>query len=428
MSATAVASVWWQEPHDERPGMTAALTLDLGAARRLAVGRQQLAGAAPAPGMSQVQSVIRSLRCLQLDPIDVVARSQRLVLWSRLGVDPAPYLDKLMWDERWLFEYWAHAASLVLTEDYPLHAANMAAYPPVRSSYGRQVESWMAANPELRRYILETLRVDGPLPTRAFEDRATVAWASSGWTNGRSVERMLEFLWRQGEVMVAGRSGTARLWDLADRCLPATVDRTPMDLPDALSLAVEHGLRALGVAREVDIQRYFIRDYYGPLGRILAGLQQAGRVVPVQLGDDSGREQWYVHSDVLPDVERIGAGDWTPRTALLSPFDNLLSDRGRTERLWGFAFRNEMYIPKHKRQYGHYLMPILHGADLIGRISPRRDRARGVLVIEGIHLEPGRDAGADLRREVTAQIAGLATLVNAAGFEYGPDVAPSWTA
>ncbi|MGH3761083.1 winged helix-turn-helix domain-containing protein [Actinophytocola sp.] len=397
-------------------------------ARRLVVSRQRLAGPRLAGDLDGARSVLRSLRCVQLDPINVVARSHLLVLWSRLGVNPDRHLEQLLWRDRWLFEYWAHAASLVLTEDYPIHAANMAVFPPVESSYGRRVEAWLAANDKLRKHILDTLRAEGPLPTRAFDDHAAVGWESSGWTDGRSVERMLEFLWRRGEVMVGRRDGTTRLWDLRDNCLPATVDRTAAALPEAVTAAVEHALRALGVARPADVQRYFIRDYYATLSDALGALERAGRVVPVRLADDpSGSERWYVHRDVLPELTAISEGRWAPRTVLLSPFDNLISDRKRTARLWGFDFRNEMYTPKHKRQYGYYLMPILHGERLVGRISPRRDPKRGVLVVDGVFLEPDVRAGVGLRRSVTSQIASLARLVGAHTVEYGPAVGREWT-
>lgn len=227
--------------------------------------------------------------------------------------------------------------------------------------------------------------------------------------------------------MVGRRDGTTRLWDLTDRCLPATVDRTAATLPQAIAAAVEHALRALGIARQADVQRYFIRDYYARLSEVLAELERTGRIVPVRLADDkAGTERWYVHRDVLPELARITEGEWSPRTTLLSPFDNLISDRKRTERLWGFVFRNEMYTPKHKRQYGYYLMPILHGERLVGRISPRRDRKRGVLVVDGIHLEPNVRAGVALRRAVTQQIAALAQFVDAPSVEYGPDVDREW--
>ena len=164
--------------------------------------------------------VAGDLASLQLDPINVVARSHRLVLWSRLGgYDPAD-LEALLWRERRLFEYWTHAAAIVCTGDYPIHSLLMRRYPSDRYAHNRRLRTWLAANQALRRSILRQLRADGPLPTRALEDRSDTAWQSSGWTAGRNVDRMLDVLWTQGRIMVAGRHGQQRVWDLSERWLP----------------------------------------------------------------------------------------------------------------------------------------------------------------------------------------------------------------
>lgn len=185
------------------------LVLSLSQARRLAVRSQYLAGPEPAKGIDGMRQVLRGLRVLQIDPVNVVARSHLLVLWSRLGAFDRDDLDALRWRERWLFEYWAHAASIVLTEDYPIHRAMMRAYASTAASQNR---AWLAANEEFRRYVVDRLRDSGPLPGNAIEDRAAVSWTSTGWTNGRNVERMLDILWKQGVVTVAGRDGLRRLW------------------------------------------------------------------------------------------------------------------------------------------------------------------------------------------------------------------------
>src|SRR6478736_10552240 len=145
------------------------LRLTLGEARRLAVRSQHLAGTGapgPAAGLDGLRQVLRGLRVLQLDPVNVVARSHLLVLWSRLGAFDRADLDTLLWRERWLFGYWAHAASIVLTEDYPIHRLMMRAY---QATAGPQ--QWMEANDSFRRYVLDRLRDAGPLPGEAIEDR-----------------------------------------------------------------------------------------------------------------------------------------------------------------------------------------------------------------------------------------------------------------
>jgi len=350
------------------------LTLSLDQARRLAVRSQQLAGPHPGEGVEGLRRVLRGLRVLQVDPVSVVARNQLLVPWSRLGGFDRADLDTLLWRERWLFEYWAHSASIVLTEDYPIHQLMMRDYRVTVESAAMQ--AWLAANEDFRQYILDLLRDSGPLPGEAIEDRAAVGWVSTGWTHGRNVERMLDILWKQGVIMVAGRDGLRRLWSLAD--FPAAVTAEELPQSEAVARAAEHSLRALGVARARDVERHFTMGRYPGLD-----LERASWARPARV--EGGTEQWWAHRDALGLLDE----EWQPRTTLLSPFDNLICDRDRTERLWGFAYRNEMYVPKDKRQFGYYVMPVLAGERLVGRVAARADRKNGVLVVEGMYAEPG---------------------------------------
>ncbi|NUR93393.1 MAG: winged helix-turn-helix domain-containing protein [Nonomuraea sp.] len=363
-------------------------------ARRLAVTRQGLAG--PRPG--SVEQVFGLLRCLQLDPINVVARSHLLVLWSRLGAVDESELDRLQWSERAVFEYWAHAASLVLAEDYPIHQVMM------RSSPGDPRRAkWLADNPRLRAHVLERLAEGVPLAIQDFDDVAEVPWTSTGWTNGRNVERMLETLWTRGEVTIAGRRGRTRLWGTA-----RWGEHTELSRAEAVDLAAQHALRALGVARRRDIEQHFVRDRYPGLEEILAGAAWA-RPVRVE-----GEEGWFVHTDVLD-----APAAWEPRATVLSPFDNLICDRKRAERLWGFSYKNEMYVPREKREFGYYVLPILDGERLTGRVAPRLDRRTGILDIEGLYAEPGAPVPAGI-------LSGLAEFVGARDLRFSGPIPEVW--
>ena len=396
--------------------MPAALrTLDLGLARRLIVSRQRLAGPPPvAPGPEAIMGVATDLASLQLDPISVVARSHQLVLWSRLGRYDLADLDGLLWRERRLFEYWAHAAAIVCTDDYPIHSLLMRRYPSARHA---QLRAWLADNQALRRSILRQLRAGGPLPTRALEDRAATDWQSSGWTRGRNVDRMLDLLWTQGRIMVAGRQGQQRVWDLAERCLPPWAPTRRPPEREVVRLSAQRSLRALGVATARDIDRSFTAGRYPGLPSVLAGLQRSGQVEQVRLTADGAERPgpWFVHADDLPLLDRLESGDWRPRTTLLSPFDNLIINRERTERLFGFSFRMEIYVPKAARRYGYYVLPILHGDRLIGRVDPALDRATGRLVVHAIHPEP--DAPASAGPAVATALGELAGFVGATGLD-----------
>jgi len=390
-------------------------TLDPALVRRLAVSRQRLTGPAPAaPGPGDIMSVAADLGSLQLDPISVVARSHLLVLWSRLGhYDPADVED-LLWRERRLFEYWTHAAAVVCMDDLPIHSLLMRRYPSERH---RQLREWLAANQALRRSILRQLRANGPQPTSAFEDRAVTAWQSSGWTAGRNVDRMLDLLWTQGRILVAGRQGQQRIWDLAERWLP---DWAPTRRPperEVVRAAAQRSLRALGVATARDIDRHFTAYRYPGLPAVLASLERAGRIERVRLAAGGAERQgpWYVHADDLPLLERLETSAWEPRTTLLSPFDNLIINRERTQRLFGFGFRLEIYVPKAARRHGYYVLPVLHGDRFVGRVDPALDRKTSRLTVHAVHAEP--DAPATAGPAVATALLELAAFLGATGFD-----------
>ena len=180
------------------------LTISATIARRLAVQQQRLSGPLVENSPEGLLELWRQLRCIQLDPIRAVERTHLLVLWSRLGLFNHAYLDQLRWQDRAVFEYWAHAASMVLTEDYPIFRRQMDDCYQGTTKRQLRVREWLTANASFRQYILDKLKDEGPLPGRLFENRAVTPWGSSGWTNDRNVGQMLSFMWSQGDIMGGG--------------------------------------------------------------------------------------------------------------------------------------------------------------------------------------------------------------------------------
>jgi uncharacterized protein YcaQ len=285
----------------------------------------------------------------------------------------------------------------------------------------------MKANDSLRRSILRQIRDRGPLPSRAFEDLSSGAWRTTGWNNGRNVGMMLFYLQRMGLLMVAGRSGGQKLWDLSARCLPDWTPTTSLREPAIVRWAAEISLRALGVAPAADIGDHFIRGKYPNLTVVLSSLEKQGRIVPVGVreGDRSWPGTWYVHADDLALLDRIETGAWRPRTTLLSPFDNLILDRGRTRLMFGFDYTMEIYVPAAKRRYGYYAMPVLHEDRLVARVDPAMIRDAGRLSIRAVTVEPGCE-DISVARATQEAIAGLAKFIGASAIDYDGRVPPRW--
>jgi len=285
---------------------------------------------------TDVLSTVRHLGFLQLDPISTVAPPQHLVLWSRLGsaYDRAE-LDRLLWEERKLIEW---NAFLWPAEDLPLLRARMRRKDRPRD---RWLDEYLREHAAFRRYVLRELDRRGPLLSREIDDHVGMKREDHRWWGSRKMGLMLQILNARGQVAVVGRRGKQRVWDLAERWYPET-ERIPW----------------AKAKREIDEKRF----------RSLGVKLERGRLL------------------VHPEAKDVPAGK---RITFLSPFDRLVHDRNRAEALWGFYYRLEMYVPKAKREYGYYVLPILRGDRVIGRIEPVHDRKAGELHVLGTWWEDG---------------------------------------
>lgn len=372
-------------------------------ARRLAIARQRLSGPRPKPVTTDdIHELVRAIGCLQLDPTAIVSRNHLLVLFSRLGPFDPKLVDTLLWDERRLYEYWAHEASIVPTDDRALHAA----LPPAWSD-PRTTESWMTRQARLMTPVLERLANSGSVRAADFEEHAQKY--ESGWGRRSLIADTLALLWFQGRIVPAGRAGGGRRWALADAWFGTPLAALP-PRPNALREAAVRSLRALGIATQQQVTRHFIRHRYQGLASLWKQLEAEGAIVPVDLGL---KGDWYIHADDVKLLERVESGDFDPRTTLLSPFDNLISDRNRTLALWDFDFKLEIYVPKTKR-WGYFVMPLLHGDRIIARFDLAVDRRAGVLNVIGERWEPGWEGA---RRPVRATKGALADLASFLGVE-----------
>jgi hypothetical protein len=404
-------------------------TISLETARRLFILRQHLNDPDPANNAAGLLDLVRDLGCLQLDPISAVARSHQLVICSRVGYYDLAALDQLLWRDRSLFEYWAHMASIVLTEDYPIHAFFMRTYAREKASgeVSQRYQQWLTVNQKLRRHILQELKQHGPLPARAFEDKTEkeAGWYSSSWTSGRDVSQMLDYLWITGKIMVAGRTGLQKLWDLSERCLPEWTPREKLSEREVVRRAVQKSLRALGVATAQHINQHYTRKRYPHLKETLHDLHAEDVVEKIRVAED--KAEWFIHTRDVPLLDRVERGEFAfERTTLLSPFDNLICDRARTAKLFDFDFRIEIYTPQHKRRYGYYVLPILRGDRLIGRVDPKMDREHGRLHIHAVHAEKDAPRDRKTARAIRVALEELAAFLGATEIHYTHLVPSGW--
>jgi uncharacterized protein len=321
-------------------------------ARRITVRAQLL----DAPRPTDLVAVVRQLTLLQIDPTAAIAPSADLVAWSRLGsaYEPA-HLRHALEEDRTLFE---HNALIRPIDDVGLYLAGASDWPPYE-----RTRVWLRDNDRFRLDILKLLAKSGPLSSRDIPDTCKVPWASTGWTNNRNVTQMLECLMLRGEVAIAGRAGRERLWDLPERVYP--VDVVVPSAEEAERAKNERRLAALGIARAkttvVPLEPWDVGDVGEPA--VVEGVEGEWRVDPSLIDD----------------------GDFEGRTALLSPFDRLVHDRGRAQELFDFEYTLEMYKPAAQRRWGYYALPILHGDRLIGKVDATADRKASVLRVHAVH-------------------------------------------
>lgn len=394
--------------------MTAQLTLTRQDVRRLAITRQHLSQK-ETPAMLDV---IRDLGCVQLDPIRAVERTHLLVLWSRLGNFDVAELKRLRWEEKALFEYWAHAASMVLTEEYPVYSWGMRQRrdDPRRAA---RYQKWFDEHPgiiDLKNHILDRLREEGPLFSRDIETEDDLRYESR-WSSGRFVGFILDYLWTNGEILTVERVGNQRKWGLAEHFWPEWTPQDEWTTQQTCRFAVQKAIRALGAATVKQIKVHYTRGMYPGITAVLKQLVKDELLIPVKVEGLS--DDYYLHAADLPLLDKLQNGAWQPRTTLLSPFDNLICDRDRTEALWDFFFRIEIYVPAAKREYGYYVLPILHGDRLIGRIDPKMDRATNTLHIQNVYAEPGAPKIKKTVREIGQAVMGLAAFLGATQIVWG---------
>jgi uncharacterized protein YcaQ len=378
-------------------------------ARRVALAAQGLAAPARATraGPATLRATLERLGAIQIDSINVVARSHELVLHARAGPHDRSAFDRLVYRRRAGFEYWAHAASFLPIDRFRLCLPRM-------RRLASSTRGWWGDIRQRHRHlygpVLDRVRAEGPLAASAFRDPGGPRRGS--WWDWAPAKHVLEDLFDQGTLLVHDRVNFERRYDLAERVLPPGTDTSE---PTAAEAALELTLlaaRALGVGTAADLADYYrLRpaDARAALAEALAaGLLRevavAGWAKPAYLPPGTGVPRRVAHPPVL-----------------LSPFDSLIWSRERTERLFGFTYRLEVYVPAGKRVHGYYTLPLLLDGRLVARVDPKYERQTGVLILRRLTIEDG--VAADVALAGTAAAAWrLATHLKASDVEAGPDL------
>ena len=341
------------------------------ALRRIVIHAQGYASRARSASTREVETAIRRLSCVQLDSISTVERSHRIALASRVGDYPATAVSRLLQQGR-VFEYWAHEACLIPVEDWPLFASQM--HQGGRRWYGDVGET----HPHLADQILAEIAARGALASRHFDGTS-----EGGMWNWKPAKAMLDRLWNHGDLVIAGRQGFQRLYDLPERVIP----RALLDAPVPSGLARLRALALKAVAARGALTERGIVEHW----RLTGGVARIRPAVESLVAD--GLLERVAVADGGSDVLVVEGTELEPprppAAVLLSPFDNLLWDRPFARRVLDFDHLIEVYKKEHERRYGYYVLPFLRGDRLVGRADLKSERGEGALVLKAFHPEPG---------------------------------------
>jgi len=379
--------------------MTAPFSLSNTQARQLFMERQGLS----APPRTKLTTaglldIIHDLGFVQVDSINTVARAHHMILFARNQTYQPKHLTHLLEKDRTLFEHWTHDAAVIPTAFYPYWQHRF-----LRDET-RLLKQWRIWRREGFEHalasILDKVSRDGPLMTRDISTKR--AKGSAGWWDWQPEKTALEFHWRTGKLAIAGRDGFQKIYDLAENVIPAPHCNDRVHEPDFIDWACRSALTRLGVATSGEIAAFWALITPKEAAAWVQTNRSVGALMDVVVENHGDRKptKAVAFSDMPDTLETVA----TPpdRVRILSPFDPLIRDRKRCERLFGFDYRIEVFVPKEKRQYGYYVFPLLEGSRFIGRIDVQRQG--DALVVENLWLELGIKMGKDRKKALDAEL------------------------
>lgn len=325
----------------------------------------------PAIDKSHLYKIIDQLGYVQIDTISVVERSHHHVLWTRMPDYKKIMLDELVHDKK-VFEYWSHAAAYLPMKDYRYSLIR-------KENYLKNYKTWGKANRKIISYVYNRIKNEGPLQSKDFDDKRDSA---SGWWDWKPSKDALDFLFHQGKLMIAKRSGFQKVYDLAERILPANIDSSCPTEKEYYKHIIENSIKANGLVTEKEItyQRKYNRIVFG---KLIKELLEDKKILKVQLKGIVG-EYYFTTQDKL---ELLNEKKNYSGIHILSPFDNLVIQRKKLKTFFGFDYTIECYLPESKRKFGYFCMPVLNDEKIVGRIDAKADRAGKIFFVKKIYWE-----------------------------------------
>jgi len=350
--------------------------LSLDQTRQIVVWSQLLSESCLLAGKEATAQVIEHLGYVQIDTIAVVERAHHHTLWARCPDYDPSFLRDLVAVDRRIFEYWAHALAFLPMDDYRFYIPRMERH---RTSERAWLSDWKKRHGRLLDEVLDRIRVEGALTSKDFVPAPGTKRGT--WWDWKPAKRALEILFWQGDLMISERRNFQKVYDLAERVLPSGTNTTRPTDEELGRFHVLHALRGLGIAREREIRDAFHIAPRALLANTLKDMQQSKEVVSLSV---EGLSDVYY---CLPNALERSAANVPAFARILSPFDNLTIQRDRMEKLFGFKYTIECYLPEAKRQYGYFVLPILWGNELIGRLDAKADRKTKTLIAKKLWFE-----------------------------------------
>ena len=372
------------------------ITLSLSEARSLALHRQLLHRQYRLRGKADVRRVIEQIGYVQIDTLSVVKRAHHHVLWSRIP-DYQPEYLKALEKERLVFEYWAHAAGYLPIKHYRF---TLPRQEEVRAGKGL----WHYRNPKLMQYALDRIKAEGPLMSRNFKkDRIKLYFGGKKEWSTSAISHTLFQLFMEGHVMVVERKGFQKVFDLTERVLPTEVSTKKPSRSEYICHLIDRDIQSHGLVKSNEIG-YLLKNTRADVNRILKEMEEAGEIVKLSV---EGLDQPYYSQPKF--LEKLPVVSRERRIRILSPFDNLIIQRKRTEELFNFSYTIECYVPKAKRKIGYFSLPLLRGTKFVGQIDLKADRKAKVLLVKNLVWENGNENKQHLRETLLKSLQEFAT-------------------